>query len=84
MWSIILAWLSKMSFKVWGVVITVLAVLAWLFKFKRDAEQRGAEKVKTAVRKETDRVKEKWDEIDRTDPDLDAALNGLQRSRRPD
>lgn len=63
-------------FKKWLVVAgAILSVLgyAWL---KGRAAGKAAEREK--VEKATKKIEGQWNEVDRSDPDLDAALDGLR------
>lgn len=53
-----------------------IAAIGYIYLRGRSAGKADAIE---AVRKETDKVKEKWDEIDAREPDLDAALDGLRK-----
>ena len=81
MFSWIIGWKEKLI----GIGIAVALFMGWVFKIKRDAEKKGAQKVTDAINKETKRTKDEWQKIDDTPLGVDDALRGLrQRASRED
>ena len=60
---------------VWGLV--ALGVIAFLFKYGNDKKNEGAASVVHEMNKESEKVRDAWDEIDRGAISVDSALERL-------
>jgi pyruvate/2-oxoglutarate dehydrogenase complex dihydrolipoamide acyltransferase (E2) component len=81
----VFSWIIGWKEKLIGIGIAVALFMGWVFKIKRDAEKKGAQKVTDAINKETKRTKDEWQKIDDTPLGVDDALRGLrQRASRED
>lgn len=78
-----MTWLIGWKEKAIALGLTVLVFLGWIFKIKKEAEAKGAQKVKDQIRRETEKKRNEWQKIDDTPIGVDAALDSLrQRSSR--
>lgn len=77
MTSVLLALWGKTKF--YGAVAGAFLVAVFVVYIK--GRREGAASAKAAIKKRTDAVKEKWDEIDHRNDDLDAALDRLRDKR---
>lgn len=78
-----ISWLFGWKEKLAAAGLAVVLLLGWIFKIRRDAERKGAQKATDAINKETQRTRDEWNKIDSSPVPVDDALSSLrQRAHR--
>lgn len=72
-------WLLSLWSRISGYVLVAAAAFAFILKVKYDGKKEGRLEEREKLRKETDKIKGKWDEIDNRSSTVDADLEWLRK-----
>ena len=72
-------WLSILWSRLSGYILVAVAAFAFILKVKYDGKKEGKLEERERIRKETDKIKGKWDEIDNRSSTVDVDIEWLRK-----